>query len=255
MSTAESRKDKSLEVPTAKDSSVGHRPVGGAGSWVFDAEVTAVFDDMLVRSVPFYEEAQRLIASVCEDVLTKQGALIDLGVATASTLRTLAPLLKAREIHTFGVDPSEAMIKTAKTRYPDCEYFAEGALEWLHDNPDTRFDATVLSLTLQFIPIEHRAEILHEVYAHTRPGGAVLLYEKCLGDSHFSEALYTRYFYDFKNANGYSWESIMAKRKALENVLVPLPREMNRSMLEAAGFRVVPLAQWCNFSLFVGYRD
>jgi len=49
-----------------------------AKQFEFDADVAAVFDDMLSRSVPFYQESQRLTTRFCLNALGKGGRVLDL---------------------------------------------------------------------------------------------------------------------------------------------------------------------------------
>ncbi|HLD23125.1 MAG TPA: hypothetical protein VJA83_04220, partial [Sulfuricurvum sp.] len=52
----------------------------------FDADVAAVFDDMLLRSVPFYKESQTLTRRFALNALSNGGIVYDLGCSTASLL-------------------------------------------------------------------------------------------------------------------------------------------------------------------------
>src|SRR4051794_2808561 len=51
----------------------------------FNKEVTAVFDDMLDRSVPFYQEIQRQVAELAVDFAQPGTNVYDLGCSTANS--------------------------------------------------------------------------------------------------------------------------------------------------------------------------
>lgn len=244
--------------------SIGHQPQQGQGTWVFDQEVVKVFDDMLERSVPLYHQAHQLIASICDNVVPDNGLVVDLGVSTAKSF-TLLDFLKDRNVAFIGVDESSEMLVRAKEAYARASYY-NSRLQYFCNIPkftghrislqgmNLFMDATILSLTLQFVPIEHRQSILVNIYNRTNPNGVIFLFEKCLGESAEQQEFYTDIYYKFKSQGGYDKNSITKKREALENVLVPLPRAMNEKLLTDVGFETHHLLCWCNFNLWVGIK-
>ena len=58
----------------------------------FGKKTTAVFDDMLVRSVPFYAEMQRMISEIVADFSVEGTNLYDLGCSTGNTFLMLDPV-------------------------------------------------------------------------------------------------------------------------------------------------------------------
>jgi tRNA (cmo5U34)-methyltransferase len=57
-------------------------PAKRASDFVFDGRTAAVFDDMLVRSVPFYTELQRMSGELAADFAVPGSNLYDLGCST-----------------------------------------------------------------------------------------------------------------------------------------------------------------------------
>jgi putative aminopeptidase FrvX len=78
----------------------------------FDESVASVFDDMLSRSVPFYEEMLHLTTSFGLKYLEDGDRVYDLGCSTASTLIYLAKHSKKR-LSLIGIDNSSAMLQRA----------------------------------------------------------------------------------------------------------------------------------------------
>jgi tRNA (cmo5U34)-methyltransferase len=83
-----------------------------ASDFEFDAEVAAIFDDMLGRSVPFYPQQQSMIAEVAKKFGFRAPPVYDLGCA-ATTLVEIgrtpgpgAPLV--------GYDNSPAMLEPCR---------------------------------------------------------------------------------------------------------------------------------------------
>lgn len=57
-----------------------------AENFCFDWRVAGVFDDMVDRSVPFYQEIQRMVGELAKDFVLPGSHLCDLGCATGTTL-------------------------------------------------------------------------------------------------------------------------------------------------------------------------
>ena len=55
----------------------------------FSSKVAGVFDDMVNRSVPFYEEIQRMVAELAADHYIDGSSIIDLGCSTGTTMAHL----------------------------------------------------------------------------------------------------------------------------------------------------------------------
>ena len=236
------------------DSSVDHRPEKGEGTWVFDEEVAAVFDDMLDRSVPGYSRAMDLIAKVIERQLRGNARIADFGCSTAKAFQVIeAQQPNNRNVY-FGVDEAQPMLDKAKVNFAKGNYHCCTVEEFSKRLKPYEINCAILSLTLQFVPIEHRQEIIANICADLPEGGLVFLFEKCLGHNNEAERLWTDLYYDHKNAMGYSWDSIMEKRQSLENVLVPLTVQWNEDLLRNEGLRVIHLSSWCNFHLWVGIK-
>ena len=77
----------------------------------FSKEVASVFDDMLPRSVPYYNENIALIA----ELLAGRRAICDLGCSTGNLLLFLAQNVSGIET-LCGVDNSTAMLEIAKAK-------------------------------------------------------------------------------------------------------------------------------------------
>ena len=80
----------------------------------FDEEVAVVFDDMLSRSVPHYEESQKITQFFALKNLEEGGVLYDLGCSTASLLISLAK--NTNKARLIGLDNSDAMLEQARKK-------------------------------------------------------------------------------------------------------------------------------------------
>jgi len=217
--------------------------------FTFGAETSAVFDDMLHRSVPFYEEIQRLIAELAGDFGVDGTNVYDLGCSTGATLLNLCRI--EQDVTLVGIDSSEAMLKRAEQTLRDANVSKRYTLrkQDLHDGLlIENASVVVMSLILQFVRPLQRERLLRTVHDGLNPQGCLLLIEKVLEEQTLVNRLFMKHYYDFKRRNGYAEIEIAQKREALENVLIPYRLEENREMLKAAGFQHAEIFfKWYNF--------
>ena len=79
-----------------------------ARDFEFNSEVAEIFDDMLVRSIPFYLEQQAMIRGLCRSLWIPGTNVYDLGCSTATTLiglcRESASLRALHRLRQFAAD-------------------------------------------------------------------------------------------------------------------------------------------------------
>lgn len=222
------------------------------GKWTFDENVTEVFDDMLERSIPGYSEMRKLCYSLSLQYCKPNTHIVDLGCSTGGAIAKLVPKV-SNDITFIGVEISKPMREKARERfqgYPeskvkiiDCD-LREGY-------PKVSASVVISCLTLQFIPIEYRQNIINNVFQSLTKGGIFIFVEKILGSNAVMDDLLVKEYYKIKGENGYSTEQINSKRKSLEGVLVPVTSKWNEDMLKNTGFteiecfwRVLNFAGW-----------
>ena len=124
-----------------------------------------------------------------------------------------------------------------------------------NDFPDHRNSVVLSILTLQFIPIEYRQQIITNVFDSLEPGGAFVFVEKILGDDSAGNQILEKLYYQMKGENGYTEEQIKTKRKSLEGVLVPVTSTLNEDMMYKSGFKSVQkFWQQLNFAGWVAFK-
>src|SRR4026209_126356 len=83
----------------------------------FGTETAAVFDDMLDRSVPFYDEIQRMLGELAADFAAQGSSIYDLGCSTACSFLAIgAHLTPDAEIEFVGLDSSPDMLQRAERK-------------------------------------------------------------------------------------------------------------------------------------------
>jgi tRNA (cmo5U34)-methyltransferase len=218
--------------------------------FAFGEKVASVFDDMLDRSVPFYQEIQRMIAEMAADFAVEGTNIYDLGCSTGNTLLNLDGSV-AKGVKFIGIDYSEEMLKRCRQK------LAEHGLQHEHElicadlNQGTRIQnasMVLMVLTLQFVRPLYRDILIKQILDGLNENGCLILVEKVLGEDSIFNRLFIKYYYDLKKRHGYSEMEIAQKREALENVLVPYKLLENREMLLRAGFRYCDVFfKWYNF--------
>lgn len=220
------------------------------GDFSFSPQVAQVFDDMVSRSVPFYDEMQRMTGEIAAQFGREGTKLYDLGCATGTTLAALDPVL-APGIGFVGIDNSQSMLDQAHGKL---QRLANGRVldlvcADLHDRPAIEnASVVVMTLTLQFVRPLHRERIIRHIFDGMTPNGCLIVFEKLVLSDSLLNRLFIEFYYEMKRRNGYSEVEIAKKREALENVLVPYRVEENMRLLRDAGFRHVEEAfRWYNF--------
>ncbi len=226
------------------------------GGFQFNEPVAAVFDDMLVRSVPYYHQVIAMTARLLANELAVGDRVYDLGCSTGTTLIELSRQLKTVDLEFVGIDSSSAMLDRAREKASRCDGRRVRFLE--QDILDVEMPgagAVILNYTLQFIAPETRGPFLRKICQGLRPGGIMVVSEKVTGESKALNSLFTSLYYQFKKEQGYSDLEIAQKREALEDVLIPFSLAKNRELLLAAGFsEVETFFQWFNFASFVAVK-
>jgi len=220
----------------------------------FDQAVASVFDDMLSRSVPFYNEVRQLIISL---ILAEEGEgkkVLDLGSSTAKLLLELHGKMQSG-MSLKGIDNSQAMLDRAMQK---CQAFGADITLELADMltyPYAEEDIIVANYTLQFIRPMQRVELIKRLYDGLNEGGIFIFSEKILFDDKRLDKQVVDIYYDYKKEQGYSEYEISQKREALENILIPFTIKENIQMCRDAGFsEISTIFQWANFATFVAKK-
>ena len=234
-------------------------PAERVADFDFGARTAAVFDDMLGRSVPFYDEIQRMTGELAADYAAEGTSIYDLGCSTGTTILKIGEQIpRERNVRFVGVDNSPEMIEKARRKLTETEFDRPYELECVDLNNGVRIDnasVVLLVLTLQFIRPMHRHRLIRNIYEGLTDKGALILVEKVLGENSEFNRLFIEHYYEMKRENGYSDLEIAQKREALENILVPYRLEENKELLCEQGFRHVDVFfKWYNFCAIIATK-
>jgi tRNA (cmo5U34)-methyltransferase len=223
---------------------------GEIGDFDFGKDTAIVFDDMLDRSVPYYAEVQRMIGEIAADYVVEGTQLYDLGCSTCNAFLELDPLLP-EGVRFVGIDFSEEMLDRAREKIAQRGIKRDHELICADLNEDIEFknaSVVILNLTLQFIRPVRRHRIIANIAKGMIPGSCLLVVEKVLSKDPKINRSFIKYYYEFKQRNGYSQLEIAQKREALENVLIPYRFEEDYELFLNSGFSFCDLFfKWYNF--------
>lgn len=220
----------------------------------FNDTVASVFDDMIQRSVPFYNEIIKNQAILTSRFYRDNTMIYDLGCSSGNYASAVISIMKDRNFKLTAIDNSSPMIDLFTKRTDG--FGSAGRIEALvADIRDINFiksSVIAANLTLQFIPPHDRDGIISRIYESLIPGGIFLLTEKTVNSSSELAELQQEIYYGFKERNGYSTIEITRKREALENVLIPETVECHKRRLRKAGFEEIELwFKWYHFAAFL----
>jgi tRNA (cmo5U34)-methyltransferase len=235
-----------------KEDKVFEKPI--EKKFEFDQAVASVFDDMLSRSVPFYDEVRNLVISLILAEQKEGKKVLDLGSSTAKFLLDLHSKMDV-PMQLKGIDNSPAMLERAKQK---CEAFGATIDLVLADMMEYDYkdeEIIVANYTLQFIRPMQRTGLVHRLYEGMKEDGLFIFSEKVVFEDKRLDKEMIDIYYAYKKVQGYSEYEIAQKREALENVLIPFTIEENITMCKEAGFRNInTVFQWANFVTFVAKK-
>ncbi|RPJ82755.1 MAG: carboxy-S-adenosyl-L-methionine synthase CmoA [Deltaproteobacteria bacterium] len=219
----------------------------------FNQDVAVVFDDMIQRSVPFYREIIQRQAQLIKLFYHPKSIIYDLGCSNGNLGIHLCEVMPDN-FKMIAVDSSKPMLTVYEEKLASSPLKDRIELQCndiLSVNL-TQASVIVLNLTLQFLPMNQRYELLKQIYSALLPGGIFLFTEKIIHPEDSFSELQKKFYYDFKKENGYCELEISQKREALENVLIPETIEAHLNRLQQIGFQKTDIwFKWFNFCSLV----
>jgi tRNA (cmo5U34)-methyltransferase len=226
----------------------------GAMDFEFNEEVAQVFDDMLVRSIPLYQEQQCMIRDLAAKFWLAGTNVYDFGCSTATTLLNIARAIQGPG-RLVGFDNSVPMLEQARAKIRKEKLQERVSVQYADLNGEleeaTLDNASVVTMcwTLQFIRPLNRDRVMRWIYGSLVEGGVLIVTEKILTNNSHINRLFIELYYDLKRRNNYSEDEIRRKREALENVLIPYRAAENLELFLRNGFQTVEtFFQWYNFA-------
>lgn len=224
----------------------------------FSSKVASVFDDMVNRSVPFYEEMQRMVAELAADHAVEGSVVYDLGCSTGTTMINMNEKVP-ESIPFIGIDDSREMLEKCSTKLKSLQIHRSVQLLVEDLNKSVSIEnasVVVLCLTLQFVRPMNRERLVKTIFDGMRKDGVLIIVEKILAEESRFNRDFIKYYYDMKRRHSYSELEISQKREALENVLIPYKLSENITLLRDAGFEHCEVFfKWYNFVGIIAQKN
>lgn len=215
------------------------------GRFVFDDRVASVFNDMISRSVPGYQQILEMLPTLTRQFQKEQANYYDLGCSLGAGMVAMSEGLKEVNATLIGVDNSNAMITQARSNLRAIDQHLNPTIKWNvleQDLVNLSIDnaaMVLMNFTLQFIPLEFRDTLIEKIHHGLNAGGAFILSEKIKFDDQETNLKLIEIHHQYKADQGYSQLEISQKRDAIENVLIPETLERHTQRLQNAGFKVI----------------
>lgn len=226
------------------------------GEWRFDKNVSKAFDSHVHKSVPFYDEIQRMVIELSEYFVRDHSVVYDLGSSTGTTLDLLSSAHAGKENAQFiGFDLSKFMVKEArkKVNRANVRFHHKNILD-VEFSPPAHFLTSLF--TMQFLTLAERRTLLTRINEGLIEGGGLLIVEKVSAIHSVFENIWTELYWDFKRRQGFTTEQVLEKANSIRGVLRPLTAEENINLLLNTGYSQVDVFfKWYNWAGFLAIKN
>ena len=202
----------------------------------FDQDVVKVFDDMVRRSVPGYDSMIQMIGLIARMYGQDNTNYYDLGSSTGAITLSISLNNKSKNNQFFAIDNSKEMVEQCEKNLHNKVDNLQAICDDINQVKINSASIVVLNLTLQFIDVNLRSNLIKKIYDGLEPGGILIISEKIHFDDAVTQNQITKLHMDFKKENGYSELEIANKRQAIENVLITETKEQHLNRLRDCGF-------------------
>lgn len=205
--------------------------------WSFKRpDVAGQFDAHVREQLPWYDLATNLAAHVARHYLPEGGLVYDIGASTGNIGRALGPTIEARRARLIPIEPSEDMAR----RYAGPGHLV---IDSADDYEFKAYDVAVLFLTLMFVPVARRADLIRRLRDKLRPGGCIVVFDKCLPGAGYPAIIKTRLALEVKLLAQVAPDEILSKELSLVGVQRPIdPAQLLPEAVEI--FRFGDFAGW-----------
>jgi tRNA (cmo5U34)-methyltransferase len=215
--------------------------------WVFDDQVSQIFDKHVRNSVPCYDIIQELISFLSVVYLTDGSIVYDLGTSTGEVIFRINHKNQKKKIKYIGIDNAPAMLQMAAIKckkIKDVHLVCESLEDFIFKE---KSDLIVSSFCLQFLQNDQRIPVLKNIKKSLTEKGIFILCEKIVAEDESIDKKFVDLYERWKLKH-FTQQEINNKKKSLMRVMKPISLNQNISQLNEAGFeRVYPFFQWCNF--------
>jgi tRNA (cmo5U34)-methyltransferase len=184
--------------------------------WTFKSEEVAKgFDDHVREQLPWYDMATRIIAHVARHYIPEGGTVYDIGASTGNVGNAIRDTLESRKASLTAIDNSPDMV--AIYQGP-----GEAAMADAMEYDFQEYDFAVAFLVVMFLPVAKRKEWLHRISCKIKPGGALLVFDKCEQAKGYAGTVVSRLAMAEKLRNGVPAAQVLEKELSLAGIQRPI---------------------------------
>lgn len=247
-----------MSVDTLEDGRAVHFPAN-KDKFEFDAEVSAIFDQIAVRSIPNYKLAHSMHASIAADHLKDGGSVLDIGASRGEFYHSLF-----RRYSKLGGMPSNLSLTATDVSHDMCQIMRDTLpgvtimQQDLMENPflqsTAKYDFINCMYVLQFLPEFAQGLILTKMCTMLKPSGILSIGQKEAKPGVIGDCLH-RHYIEFRLENGYTQAEIDAKTHALKNSMWPMTHEAFMGVLNDFGMRnITTITRSGVFATYIAQR-
>jgi len=229
----------------------------GASSFEFDTTVAEVFPDMLRRSIPGYAASIQAIGTLAARHAQAGTRCYDLGCSLGAATLAIRQNIAVPDCRIIAVDSAPAMVERCRSILASDKSDTDVSIleADVRQIEISRASMIVMNYTLQFLPVDERAEMISKIHAGMVDGGVFVLSEKVVDEDPEVEKMLVDLHHEFKRRNAYSDLEISRKRAALENVLIPDTVAAHKQRMADAGFQHTGIClRYFNFISFIAIK-
>jgi tRNA (cmo5U34)-methyltransferase len=222
--------------------------------WSFE-NVSADFDEHILRSIPLYRQGHQLIAYYSDFFLKPDSVVYDIGCSTGQMLAQLAQRHPhKRDLRMIGIDTVADMIERAQQlAQADTRmlFVVADALEFGF----APCDMIIANYTVQFLPPRVRQTLIDTVYGVLNWGGAFFMFEKVRAPDGRFQDYASQVYVEYKLDSGFTEAEILNKTRSIKGVMEPFSTQGNTDMLRRAGFAdIVTVQKYVCFEGFLAIK-
>lgn len=213
-------------------------------SWSFENKsISENFNTHVREQLPWYDMVSDAVAYIARNYLTEGERITDHGSSTGNMINKLLPLIIERKATIHGIEKSFSMYQKMQERFFDSH------LECLSleagDICDYGFEESqihIIFLTLMFVPVHKRKELLEVIKQKTKKGGVIIIVDKVLDHNGYFATVLKRLGMHWKIEQGAMLEDVIKKEMSLAGVQIPIDLELVKDGKEF--FRMGEFAGW-----------
>ena len=178
--------------------------------WKFK-NIADTFDSHVREQLPWYDLVLDSISFIVKNILPYDGLVYDIGGSTGNLKKLLKETVVDRKSKYYTIDNVIEM-------QPD---LLEDAVKYEYKN----FDIAILNLTMMFIPVKDRDNLICSLLDKLNKGGAIIVVDKFIQKESYLATILRRMTLHWKYSNGVNCEEIIYKELSLSGIQIPLYEE------------------------------